>query len=87
MVQSRVSIKSYSKSVKLNSIDQINKDWDFTIGLEIHVQLETNSKMFSSCDYSYNKSPNSLTCPTSLGLPGALPTLMKKRLILQLNLD
>ena len=78
MVQSRDSIKSYSKSVKLNSIDQINKDWDFTIGLEIHVQLETNSKMFSSCDYSYNKSPNSLTCPTSLGLPGALPTINEK---------
>jgi aspartyl-tRNA(Asn)/glutamyl-tRNA(Gln) amidotransferase subunit B len=62
----------------MNGISQINKDWDFTIGLEIHVQLETNSKMFSSCEYSYNKSENSLTCPTSLGLPGALPTINEK---------
>ena len=78
MVQSRVGIKPYSKSIKLSNIEQINKDWDFTIGLEIHVQLETNSKMFSSCEYSYDKSPNSLTCPTSLGLPGALPTINEK---------
>ena len=78
MVQSRVGIKPYSKSIKLSNIEQINKDWDFTIGLEIHVQLETNSKMFSSCEYSYDKSPNSLTCPTSLGLPGALPTINQK---------
>ena len=62
----------------MNGISQINKDWDFTIGLEIHVQLETNSKMFSSCEYSYDKSENSLTCPTSLGLPGALPTINER---------
>ena len=87
MVQSRVGIKPYSKSIKLSNIEQINKDWDFTIGLEIHVQLETNSKMFSSCEYSYDKSPNSLTCPTSLGLHELYQLSIKKRLILQLNLD
>ena len=62
----------------MNGISKINKDWDFTIGLEIHVQLDTNSKMFSSCEYSYDKSENSLTCPTSLGLPGALPTINER---------
>ena len=57
------------------NINDINKNWDFIIGLEIHVQLDCNSKMFSKCQYEYDKSPNSLTCPTSLGLPGALPNI------------
>ena len=57
------------------NINDINKKWDFIIGLEIHVQLDCDSKMFSNCLYKYDNSPNSLTCPTSLGLPGALPSI------------
>ena len=57
------------------NINDINKNWDFIIGLEIHVQLDCNSKIFSNCQYEYDNSPNSLTCPTSLGLPGALPNV------------
>jgi aspartyl-tRNA(Asn)/glutamyl-tRNA(Gln) amidotransferase subunit B len=62
----------------LNNIETINKDWDFVIGIEVHVQLETKSKMFSTCEYTYGKNPNTLTCPTSLGLPGALPSINEK---------
>ncbi len=62
----------------MNNIETINKDWDFVIGIEVHVQLETKSKMFSTCEYTYGKNPNTLTCPTSLGLPGALPSINEK---------
>ncbi len=49
--------------------------FEAVIGLEIHVQLPTQSKMFCACENSYGGLPNSRTCPVCLGLPGALPVL------------
>ncbi len=50
------------------------------IGLEVHVQLQTESKLFCGCSAAYGAEPNSNTCPICLGLPGTLPMLNRRAL-------
>ncbi len=52
--------------------------YEAVIGLEVHAQLQTNSKIFCGCKTAFGQEANTLTCPVCIGMPGVLPVLNKK---------
>jgi aspartyl-tRNA(Asn)/glutamyl-tRNA(Gln) amidotransferase subunit B len=67
--------------------------WEMVVGLEVHVQLKTRTKIFCSCSAEHGAAPNANTCPVCLALPGALPVLnehavaLATRAVLALNCE
>ena len=59
-------------------------EWEPVIGLEIHVQLKTKTKMFCGCELSFGDEPNVHTCPVCLGHPGTLPATNEQAVLFAL---
>lgn len=60
------------------TVDRTATAYQPVIGIEVHVQLSTNTKMFCGCKNAYGEAPNTLTCPVCQGQPGALPVVNKR---------
>ena len=60
-------------------------DYEVNIGLEIHAELKTKTKIFCSCKNSFGDKPNTNICPVCIGLPGTLPVTNKQAVILAIR--
>jgi aspartyl-tRNA(Asn)/glutamyl-tRNA(Gln) amidotransferase subunit B len=56
----------------------VARDWEVVIGLEVHAQLTTRTKMFCGCPTTFGAAPNSQTCPICQGMPGTLPVINRR---------
>lgn len=62
----------------MSADEQVNMKYESVIGLEVHAQLLTNSKIFCGCPVAFGGEPNTRVCPICLGMPGVLPVLNRR---------
>src|SRR5436309_3328806 len=65
--------------------EHMTRSYDTIIGLEVHVQLSTTSKLFCRCSTKFGAEPNTQTCPVCIGMPGTLPVMNREAFRLSLK--
>lgn len=63
-----------------------NDGWETVVGLEVHCELKTRTKLFCGCPNAFGQEPNTLVCPVCLGLPGSLPVLNEQAVELAMRI-
>ncbi|MBN40093.1 MAG: Asp-tRNA(Asn)/Glu-tRNA(Gln) amidotransferase GatCAB subunit B [Acidimicrobiaceae bacterium] len=66
--------------------NNLKDDWELIVGLEVHVELGTKTKLFCGCVNQFGDEPNTNVCPVCLGLPGSLPVVNEKAVIYAMQL-
>ena len=66
---------AHAPGAELLDYDDVIARYDPVLGLEVHVELSTATKMFCGCANEFGAEPNTQVCPVCLGLPGSLPVL------------
>lgn len=69
----------------LTDVTVMSQDYTMVIGLEVHVQLATKSKLFCRCSTAFGSLPNTQTCPVCIGMPGALPVMNREAFYLAMK--
>src|SRR6202042_2858354 len=64
-----------ASTAELMDYDEVVARYEPVLGLEVHVELSTTTKMFCGCTTTFGGEPNTQVCPVCLGLPGALPVV------------
>ena len=73
------------KTIMNNLIKGTKFEWETIIGLEIHAQLSTKSKIFSGASTNYGAMPNTQACAVDLGLPGVLPVINEQAILMAIK--